>query len=104
MPKRYTEKDKARAVSLALSGLSSGEIERQTGVVASYVRGLKREFLAEQKAAVLDVDAGVSESVETQTVAKEQWKTAVKQKANWYGRGFRLFCVLLVILHACLIA
>ena len=70
--KTYSEQQRNDALSLALSGLSSREVEKRTGVGASRVRGLKLDFYKKEKAAVLPVLEVVLPVEQTETVVEKQ--------------------------------
>lgn len=102
--KTYSERQRKEALSLALSGLSSREVEARTGVGASRVRGLKLDFYKKEKSTVLPVLEVVAPIEQTETVAEKQAQTPIEQqKTPWRIRAFIFLAFLIVVGHAGLV-
>lgn len=102
--KTYSEQQRNDALSLALSGLSSREVEKRTGVGASRVRGLKLDFYKKEKAAVLPVLEVVAPVEQIETVVEKQKQTPIEQqKTPWRIRAFICLAFLIVVGHAGLV-
>lgn len=103
-PKQHSDQVKAWAVSLYNGGATCYEVEKKTGIRASYIRTLAKRFSEKKEVAPAETVSPVSEMVAPETIAEKQVETAAKHSFNWYAIGFRIGCILIVVGHALLIA
>lgn len=78
MPKQHTPTQRALAVEMYKSGATSQDVEKRTGIKASYVRTLAKRFPAKEEAQEADLVAIESQPVSTETVFQETAETVIE--------------------------
>lgn len=103
-PKQYAEQTKAWAVSLYNGGATCYEVEKKTGIRASYIRTLAKRFSEKKEVAPAETVSPVSEIVASETNVEKQVETAVKQaKTPWRIVAFVVLAFAIVVGHAGLV-
>jgi hypothetical protein len=126
MAKQHTQDHKALAVAMFASGATSKEVEKRTGIKASYVRTLARRVSQKNETSVSVVSETATRFQETggtivSTVFQDMEDVSVgrpdrgssnetapeavaKEKRDFRALSFQIVCVLIVVFHAGLIA